>query len=125
MRRLSIRWIAALALLGGCITPSIPIPPPDPELMNFAVTVDGMSSSAVFTYPPTDIYRDSVVFIYNRNLGKGVIEAAQPDGSVGPTAPLEARLDDQIVVSFQREDQTVSTCIRLQDGAQSSTRYCD
>lgn len=123
MRRLSI--IALVLLAGGCITPSIPIPPPDPELMNFAVTIENGASSARFSYPPTDIYRESVVFIYNRNLGKGVIEAAHPDGSVGPTAPLEARLDDQIVVSFQREDQTVSTCIRLQDGPQSSTRYCD
>lgn len=122
MRRLVLAALSAVAL-AGCITPSIPIPPPDPELMTF--TVSSEDGTATFEYPATNNYREAIVFIYNRDLGVGVIEAAKPDGSVGPTAPLAARIDDQITVTFQREDQTVSRCIRLQDGAQSSTRYCD
>jgi hypothetical protein len=116
--------ILVLAVLGGCITPSIPIPPPDPGRMTFAVTVSGTSSTATFSYPPDVNYVDTVVFVFNRNRGVGVIEAARPDGSVGPTAPLSAALGEQIVVSFQREDQTVSTCIRLREGAQSSNDFC-
>jgi hypothetical protein len=116
---------AVLAVvLGGCITPSIPIPPPDPELMSFAVTGDGADSSATFTYPADVNYRGSIVFVYNHDRGIGIIEAARPDGSVGPTRPVSAALGDQIVVTFQREDQTISTCIRLRNGAQSSTDYC-
>ncbi|MBA3451804.1 MAG: hypothetical protein H0T42_01760, partial [Deltaproteobacteria bacterium] len=53
------------------------------------------------------------------------IRNANPDGSVGPTQPLRADLNDQMVVSFQRDDQTASTCVRLKDGAQSGTSYCD
>jgi hypothetical protein len=64
------------------------------------------------------------VYLYNRDLGTGIIQNANSDGSVGPTAPLRAELNHQVVVTFEREDQTVSTCIRLQDGPQSATSYC-
>jgi hypothetical protein len=116
--------LLVLAVLGGCITPSIPIPPPDPGRMTFAVKIEGQDSTATFAYPPDINYVDSIVFVFNRDRGVGVIEAARSDGSVGPTAPLAAALGEQIVVTFQREDQTVSTCIRLRDGSQSSTDYC-
>jgi hypothetical protein len=120
----AMRRLLPLLVLAGCVTPSIPIPPPDPELMTFAVTLDGPSSQASFSYPPEINYVGAVVFVYNRDRRVGVIEGAHPDGSVGPTAPLAAALQEQIVVSFQRDDQTVSTCIRLRDGAQSATDYC-
>jgi hypothetical protein len=127
MRRLAsiIALGVGLTLITGCITPSIPIPPPDPERMNFTITLDGGSSLARFSYPPDENYVGSIVFVYNRDRGVGIIEDAHPDGSVGPTAPVAAAVGEQIVVSFQREDQTVSTCIRLREGAQSSTDYCD
>lgn len=116
--------ILALAALGGCITPSIPIPPPDPAKMTFEVTVQGPLSTATFAYPPDVNYVDAVAFIFNRDRGVGVIEAARPDGSVGPTVPLAAAVGEQIIVSFQRDDQTVSTCIRLREGAQDPNDYC-
>jgi len=126
MRRLLV--IGAFAVIGalaaGCVTPSIPIPPPDPARMDFHLTGDGTATQAVFAYPPTDNYVGTVVFIYNRDKGVGIIEDAHVDGSVGPTAPLAAELGNQVVVSFQREDQTVSTCVRLREGAQSSLDYC-
>jgi hypothetical protein len=37
---------------------------------------------------------------------------------------MRADVGDEVVVSFQRDDQTVSTCIRLREGSQSSTDYC-
>jgi hypothetical protein len=92
--------------------------------MNFDVTVEGTNSSAVFTYPPEQNYVDSIVFIYNRDRGGGIIVNAKPDGSVGPTEPVPAAVGEQIVVTFERDDQTVSTCIRLREGAQSATDYC-
>ena len=126
MRRsqLAIAGVLAGLLAGGCITPSIPIPPPDPELMNFEVTGDGAGSTATFRYPANVNYRGSVLFVYNRDRGLGIIEATRPDGSVGPTPPVPAALGEQMVVTFEREDQTVSTCVRLRNGAQSATDYC-
>ncbi|MBS1124724.1 MAG: hypothetical protein H6Q90_6952, partial [Deltaproteobacteria bacterium] len=69
-------------------------------------------------------YIGAIVFVFNRDRGVGVIESARADGSVGPTAPLSAALGEQIIVSFQREDQTVSTCIRLREGAQNANDFC-
>lgn len=114
----------AAALSASCITPSIPIPPPDPARMEFTFTGDAANRSTSFVYPPNVNYIDSVVLIYDRTKGHGIIEDAKPDGSVGPTAQMRADIGDEVVVSFQRDDQTVSTCIRLREGSQSSTDYC-
>jgi hypothetical protein len=122
-----MRSLASLVFIGlaACVTPSIPIPPPDPALMTFHFeTIPGEVPTATFSYPPRDNYIDSIVFVYNRDTGTGIIERAHDDGSVGPTAPLAVNIGDPVVVSFQREDQTVSTCIRVRDGAQSATDYC-
>lgn len=125
MRRSGLAIAVAGLLAGGCITPSIPIPPPDPERMTFVVTGDAGNTSATFAYPADINFRDSIVFVYNRDRGLGIIEASRADGSIGPTRPVSATIGDQIVVTFQREDQTISTCIRLRDGQQSATPYCN
>ena len=117
--------VAGLLGLGSCITPSIPIPPPEPSMMTFQLAGDVGNRTATFEYPPNVNFQDAVLFVFNRDRGVGIIETARPDGSVGPTAPVRAELDEQIVVSFQRDDQTVSTCIRLREGAQSGLAYCD
>ncbi len=107
--------------LAGCITPSIPIPPPDPEQMTFDVQVD--AGSARFSYSPGP-YEGATVYVLNRATGTGVIDTARADGSVGPTSPFPARLGDSIVVSFERETQTVSTCVVIRQGRQSSADLC-
>jgi hypothetical protein len=121
-----MRLVAAIVLVGlaGCVTPSIPIPPPDPSKMTFTVTTDqnGTVTSASLTYPPTDSYKGGVAYVYNRTLGHGVIEQVNADGSVGPTAAVEAAAGNQIVFSIENDQQTVSTCVLLKDGAPSS--YC-
>jgi hypothetical protein len=122
--RLALIAFGLAVVLGACITPSIPIPPPDPARMEFSFSGDVGAKQASFTYPPDINYVDSVVFVYNRTKGLGIIEMAHPDGSVGPTQGVPADIGDEAVVSFQREDQTVSTCVRLREGPQSSTDYC-
>ena len=123
MRRLLLILGLALAVQ-SCITPSIPIPPPDPSQMTFQLQGDIGNTSASFTYPSNINYEDSVVFVFNRTKGVGIIETAHPDGSVGPTAAVRADLADEMVISFQREDQTVSTCIKLREGSQSGNPPC-
>jgi len=127
MRRLLVALVIAAGTLGapGCITPSIPIPPPDPALMTFELQGTAPDTFASFAYPTHPTLVDAVVFVYNRDKGKGIIENANADGSVGPTAAVRADVNDQMVISFQRDDQTASTCVRLKDGAQSATNYCD
>ncbi|MBX3159916.1 MAG: hypothetical protein KF773_28365 [Deltaproteobacteria bacterium] len=120
------QWIFALVvlgtILGACITPSIPIPPPDPARMQFDFVAG--TDTVTFAYPATENYVGSIVYVYNRTLGKGVIENTRPDGSVGPTDPLQAVVGHEVIVTFENDDQTVSTCIVLREGTQSSTTYC-
>lgn len=113
-----------LIVFTGCITPSIPIPPPDPSEMTFDISTTGSDSSAVFTYPPTDSYKNGTVYLFDRANGNGIIKVANADGSFGPTLPLPAVAGDQVVVSIENVDQTVSTCVVLQQGAQSPNHVC-
>jgi hypothetical protein len=123
MRRLLL-IVGLVVALQSCITPSIPIPPPDPSQMTFQLQGDVGNTSASFAYPANVNYEESVVFVYNRTKKVGIIEAAHPDGSVGPTAAVRADLADEMVISFQRDDQTVSTCIKLREGSQSGNPPC-
>jgi hypothetical protein len=111
-----------LLALAGCITPSIPIPPPDPEQMTFDVELQ--TGSARFSYSPAGAYEGSTVYVFNRAEGTGVIDTARADGSVGPTLPFPAALGDSVVVSFEREQQTVSTCVVIRQGRQSTADLC-
>lgn len=113
-----------LIVFAGCITPSIPIPPPDPSEMTFDITTTGSDSSAVFTYPATDAYKDGTVYVFDRSNGNGVFKLANADGSFGPTLPLPAIAGDQVVVSIEHVEQTVSTCVVLKQGAQDPNHVC-
>lgn len=110
--------------LAGCITPSIPIPPPDPAEMNFQLMGSGSDSSAIFTYPAHDAYRGATAYVLDQRTGEGVFRPANSDGSIGPTLPLPAVLGDQVVVTIQNTEQTVSSCVVLQQGAQNPNVYC-
>jgi hypothetical protein len=112
---------AAIAV--GCVTPSIPIPPPSPERMEFAI--DTASGLATFSYPATRNYADAIVYVFNRERQVGVITVADSSGRVAPTPSFAANAGDQVNVTFEREDQAVSTCIRLRNGTQANTDACD
>jgi hypothetical protein len=126
------RFATVLVLVGlasgaaGCVTPSIPIPPPDASMMTFGVTTDpssGAITSASLEYPPTDIYRGGLVYVFNRSVGHGIIELVNADGSIGPTTPVEATSGHSLVITVENDDQTVSTCITLRDDA-TAGNYC-
>jgi hypothetical protein len=120
MRRLALLALLALA---GCVTPSIPIPPPQPSAMTFAVTTDpdGAITSASLTYPPRDAYKGGLVYVFNRTVGVGVIQTVNPDGSIGPTPPVAATAQgNALVITIENEDQTVSTCVLLREGTPNS-----
>jgi hypothetical protein len=93
----------AMALgVAGCITPSIPIPPPDPELMTFALAGDGADSNATFAYPANVNYVGSIVFVYNNDRGDPARRQrrSDPPGQRGARQPdrrdLPARRSDDL-----------------------------
>jgi hypothetical protein len=110
--------------LTGCITPSIPIPPPDPTEMTIHLTGTNAATTAVLTYPPTDNYKHGVAYVFDRTLGHGSIDLVNPDGSVGPTTAIPAHVGDQIVFTIENGSQSVSTCVVLREGTQDPTIYC-
>jgi hypothetical protein len=122
MRRL---LLAALVIgLAGCVTPSIPIPPPDPARMTFSVLLVDTVSTAQFSYPPDHNYHAGVAYVYDRTHGVGVIQNVNADDSIGPTQRFPAAVGDEVVISVQTIDQTESTCIRLRDGTGQDPNSC-
>lgn len=114
--------LAVAVASASCITPSIPIPPPEPAAMTFSIEPTG--DQATFSYAAEPNYSDATVYVFNRTAGVGIIATARADGSVGPTAPFPARLGDNVAVTFETDEVSVSTCVVVRAGAPSSTEYC-
>src|SRR5688572_7832930 len=121
MRRAGLAVVVTL-LAGACITPSIPIPPPEPVAMTF--TVDGIEGQATFQYRATQRFADAVVYVFNQDQGEGIITMARPDGSVGPSRPFPAVVGDRLVITFDVDTETVSTCVRLREGTPTGADGC-
>jgi hypothetical protein len=123
MRRLVL--IGLVIALSSCITPSIPIPPPDPSDMTFDIAVDPNGvSNAVLTYPADSNYANGTVYLQNRTTGFGVFQPVNADDSIGPTQPLAAKVGDEVIVTIGTQIQTVSTCVVLRQGIQDPTAIC-
>ncbi len=108
----------AFALVTGCVTPSIPIPPPDSDKMTFAF--DPTAGTATFSYTASANFGGATVYVFDRAQGKGVIDTARDDGSVGPTPPFTAAAGDPVDITFQQGDQVASLCVLLSAGTPSS-----
>lgn len=116
-RLLRISACALAVGLGACVTPSIPVPPPDAQQMSF--TLDANGASATFTYAGNPNLAGATVFVFDREVGKGIIDTAHADGSIGPTAPFTAHAGDHVDITFQEGDQAQSTCVILRAGTPS------
>lgn len=115
--------LAGLVALGsGCVTPSIPIPPPEPERMEFAIDVT--AGAATFSYGTEPHYADAVVYVFNKDKGTGIITTARADGSVGPTQPFPAGLGDNVSITFETDEVSASRCVVVRDGTPSPFDYC-
>lgn len=113
--------VLALAI-AGCVTPSIPIPPPEPARMAFAV--DLSTGAATFSYGTEPHYAYAVVYVFNKDKGTGIITTARADGSVGPSQPFPADLGDNISITFETDDVSANRCVVVREGAPSAFDYC-
>jgi hypothetical protein len=120
---MGLRAFAASALLAvgvSCVTPSVPIPPPDIAKISLAIDADG--GTVQFSYAPDPSYGGAIVYVFNRDLGEGIITTARDDGSVGPTEPFAAEVNDQLVISFELDEQLSSRCVVV---GESALAECD
>src|SRR5262249_35166949 len=107
------------AVVAACVTPSIPVPPPDPQAMSFQVAAAG--GTATFSYASSNRnLGGAIVYVFDRQQGKGIIDTAHDDGSVGPTPPFAAAVGDAIDVTFQQGSQSQSICVVLREGTPST-----
>ena len=79
---------------------------------------------ATFSFDPQPRFGGAVVFIFNRDRGEGIITTARADGAVGPTEPFAADVGEDLLITFETEDQVLSRCITLADGRSSSAFEC-
>jgi hypothetical protein len=105
--------VAALALgVGGtaCYTPSVPLPPPLVENMQFAV---GTTTGTVTLTSPAEPQIGAARFsIFNESQNMGVIFVSNSDGSF-TSPPFPGNDGDYIRVSYEKDDQTADRCTAL------------
>jgi hypothetical protein len=104
-------WIAAalagisLVVVLACNSPFIPIPPPDPSF-GAGPTAGEWSVST----PPDSRAIGARFFIYNVNLGSGIIQQASADGSMS-AFPLMGQVGDHIELYWQKDIADTSSVI--------------
>ncbi len=123
MKRLLATAIVLAGFVAGCFAPSVPVPPPAPESMSFAL--DLAAGTATYSANLGGDWGDSWVTVFDDTTGKGAIDRSDPAGNVGPTAPWRANDGDRVRVVFQRDDGEVSgLCLILRGGASNSGNRC-
>ena len=97
VRTLGLLGTLLLALAGGCNTPTIPLPPPEPR--EFAITITN-PTEVVVAGDPIQQRANARFEIFNSTTGRGLIVRAGADGAF--TAPaVPATTGDRIELSYQ------------------------
>jgi hypothetical protein len=106
-----LRWLAALGaavsyvFILSCNSPFIPIPPPDPTFSEGSTSGEwGVST------PPDSRAGGALFYIYNADLGSGLIQRAAPDGSMY-AYPLQGTAGDRIHIRWERSATESSSTI--------------
>jgi hypothetical protein len=126
------RWILQLAAacgLGGaalfalisCNTPFIPIPPPsDPTFAPLLVVDPVMGGSRTVWETrggPNEATSAAKIFIFNRDVGAGVITRAGNDGAY-VASPLDGHANDRVDIQYEKPsgERSAVICRLLQEG---------
>jgi hypothetical protein len=120
-----LRWLAALlaclsfVLVFSCNSPFIPIPPPNPTFTEGDTAGDWAVSA-----PADPRASGARYYIYNADLGTGIIQQTAADGSVY-AYPLHGAAGDRITIHWERtsSDGSSTICRRLGEGL--VVRGCD
>jgi len=73
-----MRWVYLALALGGCQTPSVPLPPPDLSALSFTGTTPGIVQ---IVGQPESRHADARFYVFDYGTGEGVITQAAHDGS--------------------------------------------
>ena len=114
--------VLALGLCSACYTPSVPLPPPLIESMQFAAgTAAGTVTLVSPAEPQIGVARFS---IFNESQGLGVIFLSNSDGSFA--SPLfSGNEGDYIRVSYEKANETADRCTALHIGGSLTAATCN
>jgi len=113
-----LRWLAAFiaglsyVLVFACNSPYIPIPPP-----NGSYSQDPASGDWSVSMPADSRAIGARYFVYNADLGSGLIQQTAPDGSMY-AFPLHGVAGDRIEIHWEKSatDTSSTICRRLGEG---------
>lgn len=101
MRRIDIATMMGALLLGllaqGCVTPVIPLPPPDTDYMEL-LSCDTTNKTVNFKADTKFTAPGNFVFLFNSNLAKGIITQADGFGGFAEIKGFPAENGHQILV---------------------------
>ena len=87
-------------LLGGCNTPSVPLPPPlELTALSFTAPNPGLVE---FRGKPSARHAGAIMFAFNRTRGNGVLQRTNADGSFA-TEPFGGKADETIELSYEKD----------------------
>jgi hypothetical protein len=123
VKRLVTTLVVLAAFAAGCFVPSVPVPPPSPSDMTFAL--DAEQGQATYAANLGGDWASSWVTVYDDTTGMGVLDRSDSQGHVGPTAPWRANAGDHVRIVFQRDDGEESgVCLILRGGPSSPANLC-
>jgi hypothetical protein len=107
-----LRPLTLIALLGGCTTPSVPLPPPELMALSFTGNTPGIVQ---IVGKPTDRHADARFYVFDYDTGEGVITKAGADGSF-TSMPFAGNDGDQVQIYFDDRDggRSQELCTTLQ-----------
>ena len=127
------RLIAKLALpatlalaLGGCNTPTVPLPPPDPG--EFTIALTGTGGEITLTGKANAARANARYEIYNEASAIGVIVKGAADGSF-TSPPFGAALGNRLELSYElgspvTGDVSGILCLVVREGQLSESDRC-
>jgi hypothetical protein len=86
-----------LAVLPGCVTPSIPLPPPVLEALQFHAPTPGQIE---LEGAPTGAHANKRFAAYNESRGVGVLQQTAADGSFA-TIPFDGNANDSVLIWYE------------------------
>jgi hypothetical protein len=107
-----ITGLLALCLLGGCNTPSVPLPPPDLPALTILTAGTGLVSVQGRPDPRHARVR---FYIFDEGAGDGVITPAAADGSF-TSSPFAGMSGDTVQMYYDTPegDRSEDVCTMLQ-----------
>ncbi len=123
--RLRIALGATALLLGlctACYTPSVPLPPPLVENMQF--TTGQTAGTVVLTSPAEPQIGAARFSIFNASQGTGVIFVSNSDGSF-TSPPFPGNEGDYIQISYEVGNDSADRCTTLHVGGSLTGSTCN